>query len=452
MVEAAKINPWFKRHFAGLDGGAAACAARLRGLRPLVDGGATPLVVLFGIIDCMKIGDRGLVTCAVVALYHSSGAYSVVYESRVVGGDWCVDGTHMKSFCVCKCVMDHPKIIAAVGRQLTHAEVGAMCVLAELTFACLPSGGVDYATCMKRACRQNRTMLDNIPIFGVFLAALVSCPRRYAQLDADWHRPQGGSKHGDGETTCICAEDSRFVKDDPRPRGQGEKLYKVKTRELGAGYVVIASGLSHADALARVKPTVTPVMAWYRGLFSDFDQSHYSHRVDITPAGVSKLHKVWPTWATVVAKSPPFHRGPTDPGPPGQPNPRFQGKGWGAERSRGVPHACAGTPVGAYFEKARAKGKVQNAKRDPDVPTCTPGAPMPPVRRPGQKRKRSDPLAKARAERKRKRKLKAERARARAAWRCETCGMSRDEVPSLVGRFCRRCYDCAREGRGSNRE
>ena len=41
---------------------------------------------------------------------------------------------------------------------------------------------------------------------------------RYAQLDADWHRPQGGSKHGDGETTCICAEDSRFVKDDP-PNG-----------------------------------------------------------------------------------------------------------------------------------------------------------------------------------------------------------------------------------------
>ena len=57
------------------------CTARMWGLRPLVDGGATPLVVLFGIIDVLKIGDRALVTCAVVALYHTSGGYSVVYES-----------------------------------------------------------------------------------------------------------------------------------------------------------------------------------------------------------------------------------------------------------------------------------------------------------------------------------------------------------------------------------
>mgnify|MGYP003311655443 CR=1 FL=1 len=167
------------------------CTARMWGLRPLVDGGATPLVVLFGIIDCMKIGDRGLVTCAVVALYHTSGAYSVVYESRVVGGEWCVDGTHMKSIKVCRAIMDNPKIIAAVGRRLTESEVGAMCVLAQLTFACLSSGGVDYATCMKRACRNNRTMLDNIPIFGVFLAALPRQIREALILDhgRGWWRP-----------------------------------------------------------------------------------------------------------------------------------------------------------------------------------------------------------------------------------------------------------------------
>ena len=115
MVQASKINPWFERHFAGLDGGAAGCEARLRGLRPLVDGGATPLVVLFGIIDCMKIGDRGLVTCAVVALYHTSGAYSVVYESRVVGGEWCVDGTHMKACQACR-GRKRPYGVTALGR------------------------------------------------------------------------------------------------------------------------------------------------------------------------------------------------------------------------------------------------------------------------------------------------------------------------------------------------
>ena len=230
-------------------------------------------------------------------------------------------------------------------------------------------------------------MLQNIPYFEPWLRALVE-PSRWPKLEKDWKRLSGGQQSGDCEITCL-----RTYGKSPKWLRGGGQSYRLERRELGGAPGPISGYMSHADALLKLRPHVTPVLKAHRNALKAFDASPEARKVLITPGEVLKAHKIDLTFKWLTEKSPSYFPAMADPGPldsNGKPtNPRYQpGLGGRAKRTFGVPHPCIGMPVGDFlgYQRASSLARPKHAL-NPSV-RCPPGVPFPEPRPPAPANKK----------------------------------------------------------------
>lgn len=461
---------------------------RVRELRGLVDSGAGPVEVLDGILDAVGVSKERKVlrTIAFNALHLTHGATAVWFETNILGGPWCLAGTHMRGMFILENLLKHPSILTQLGTDVDYDTVAGLAMLAQLTAVCKDSEDGDFSSTVRRFCRENRKVLKGNSIFKELFFALAGprAPALWRVLD----RPLTGN---DTSTTCAHVQSTEVKRsdDDPREDGARERFYQVRSKGLGEPYRVAPDvrGLRRwSDAKRHALKAAKPFVDKFASLLEGFDARAPSLGVlpGAAPSRVMALHGMSPSVRLVSQFTPAFQRAPCDPGPVGcrdRDRPRYQEDRGAHGHSRiltyGIVHPAAGTPLGDAIGARREAAREGNKTKVPSP--CLTGANYGEDMAPDAKKPRltkEDREERLReldahdaskgcyseaelAERRDARAAKEqaaqdalaergrapERARDRAAWRCQTCGKASNQVPRTVGKFCRSCYDRARK-------
>ena len=170
-------NAWLVSHIErNVSGGMSAVTESLRSLRRRVAENAEPVDVTDGILRAIGLDAdkregglplekrKALRSACFAALFFTHGAIGVCAETMIVGGMFCVPGTHMRACNTHYALMSHPKVINEMGVALSHRECAAMCLLAQMTCVCRDAVDMPFSESMRSARRRQdqRAGLDPI--------------------------------------------------------------------------------------------------------------------------------------------------------------------------------------------------------------------------------------------------------------------------------------------------
>ena len=160
-------NAWLARHIRqNVTDGMSAVITQLESLQGRVADCADPVEVTDCILRAVGLDAderegglsldmrKALRTACFAAQFFTHGAIGVCAETMIVGGQFCVPGTHMRACETHYALMRHPSVIEKMGVELTRKECAAMCLLAQMTCVCRDAIDMPFSESMRRARRR----------------------------------------------------------------------------------------------------------------------------------------------------------------------------------------------------------------------------------------------------------------------------------------------------------